>query len=141
MFPYWRDLPQNLVGTSGTPLYFIGRRLEGMTPNVTWEKAKYRKQLVHGVKHPYVSPTITNTYFYGEHALRGLKDRPVLVTEGVSDCLVALQADIPTISPVTVPFSKACYPRLLQLARQAQRLLICNNNADNQAGTKGALAT
>ena len=86
-------------------------------------------------------PRSTNTYFYGEHALRGLKDRPVLVTEGVADCLVALQADIPTISPVTVRFCQSMYPRLLQLARQAQRLLICNDNEDNQAGTKGALAT
>jgi len=141
VFPYWRDPPQTLAGISGTPLYFIGRRLEGTTPDVEWEKARYRKQLVHGPKHPYVSPTVLNTYFYGEHALRGLKDRPVLVTEGVADCLVALQADMPTISPATGRFSKACYPRLLQLARHAQRLIICNDNEDNQAGAKGALAT
>jgi DNA primase catalytic core len=141
MFPYWRDLPYALSSLPGTPLYFIGRRLDGATPDVPWEQAKYRKQLVHGAKHPYVSPTITNTYFYGEHAVRGLQAHPLLVTEGVADCLGALQADIPTISPVTVRFSKACHPRLLQLARHAQRILICNDNEDNQAGTKGALAT
>ena len=141
VFPYWRDLPHVSLVFQGTPLYFIGRRLDGTTPDVPWEQAKYRKQLVHGAKHPYVSPTVSNTYFYGEHALRGLKDRPVLVTEGVADCLVALQADMPTISPATVRFSKACYPRLLQLARHAQRIIICNDNEDNQAGTKGALAT
>src|SRR5262245_11723891 len=77
VFPYWRDLPHALSGLPGTPLYFIGRRLDGATPDVPWEHAKYRKQLVHGAKHPYVSPTVSNTYFYGEHALRGLKDRPV----------------------------------------------------------------
>jgi DNA primase catalytic core len=141
VFPYWRDLPNAVAGLPGTPLYFIGRRIEGITPDKKWEEAKYKKLLVHGPKHPYVSPTITNTYFYGEHALRGLKDRPLLVTEGVADCLAALQAEIPTISPVTVRFSKACYPRLLHLARQAKRILICNDNEDSQAGTKGALAT
>jgi DNA primase catalytic core len=141
VFPYWRDLPHALSGLPGTPLYFIGRRLDGTTPDVPWEQAKYRKQLVHGAKHPYVSPTVSNTYFYGEHALQGLKDRPVLVTEGVADCLVALQADMPAISPASVRFAKACYPRLLQLARRAQRLIICNDNEDNQAGMKGALAT
>src|SRR5262249_46517971 len=72
IFPYWRDLPNDLSGLPGTPLYFIGRRLEGTTPDKEWDKAKYRKQLVHGAKHPYVSPTVSNTYFYGEHALRGL---------------------------------------------------------------------
>jgi DNA primase len=79
VFPYWRDLPQALSGFPGTPLYFIGRRLDGTTPDVPWEQAKYRKQLVHGAKHPYVSPTVSNTYFYGEHALRGVKEHPVLV--------------------------------------------------------------
>src|SRR5262249_54745498 len=133
--------PNMLSGLRGTPLYFIGRRLEGTTPETAWEQAKYKKQLVHGPKHPYVSPTITNTYFYGEHAVRGLQARPLLVTEGVADCLVALQAGMPTISPVTVRFSKACHPRLLQLARHASRILICNDNEDNEAGTKGALAT
>jgi predicted P-loop ATPase len=63
------------------------------------------------------------------------------VTEGVADCLVALQADVLTISPATVRFSKACYPRLLQLARHAQRMIICNDNEDSQAGMKGAMAT
>jgi hypothetical protein len=141
IFPYWRDLPNTLSGLAGTPLYFIGRRVKGITPDTQWEKAKYKKQLVHGAEHCYVSPTVTNTYFYGEHALRGLKARPLLVTEGVADCLVALQVDIPTISPVTTRFAKACYSRLLQLARQAQRIIICNDNEDSQAGTEGALDT
>ena len=141
IFPYWRDLPNDLLRIPGTPSYFIGRRLKGTTPDVVWEQAKYRKQLVHSPKHSYVSPTVTNVHFYGEHSLRGLKNRPVLLTEGVTDCLVALQADMPTISPATVRFSKTCYSRLLQLARHAQRIIICNDNEDNQAGTKGALAT
>lgn len=141
IFPYWRDLPGASTSVPGTPLYFIGRRLDGVTPDTPWEQAKYRKQLVHNAKHSYVSPAVTNTYFYGEHTLRGMHDRALLVTEGVTDCLAALQVGVPTISPVTVRFSAASHPRLLQLAQKAQRLLICNDAEDSEAGLKGALDT
>ena len=141
IFPYWRDLPDPQTQQPGTPLYFIGRRIDGVTPDRAWEAAKYRKQLVHSPKHPYVSPAVTNTYFYGEHVLRGMKDVPLLVTEGVADCLAGLQAGVPTISPVTVHFSKASHPRLLQMAHKVPRILICNDNEASGAGVKGALET
>ncbi|OPX91157.1 MAG: hypothetical protein A4E53_00749 [Pelotomaculum sp. PtaB.Bin104] len=54
---------------------------------------------------------------------------------------MALQAGFSCISPVTVRFRKADYPKFLQLAKRVEQVYICNDQEDNHAGESGALDT
>ncbi|OPY60036.1 MAG: DNA primase [Pelotomaculum sp. PtaU1.Bin065] len=127
IIPYWRN---NQI------VYMIGRWFPGCPDD---EKVKkYQKQLV-SKNHPFVSPAISNEYLYGEDSVRGAKE--LLITEGVADCLMALQAGFNCISPVTVRFRKTDYPKILQLVRRVEQVYICNDQEDNHAGENGALDT
>lgn len=64
-----------------------------------------------------------------------------MITEGVADCIAALQARFSCISPVTVSFSNRDFPRMARLVKRAEKVYICNDNEDNHAGEKGALKT
>jgi len=129
VFPYWKQ---------GRVVYFIARRTE-YTGDEEWERSKYKKLLTHSDRHAYVSPTVRNEHFYNEDAVRGAE--VILVTEGVTDCISALQAGMPTISPVTTRFRKEDAPKLLALTKHAKRVVICNDAEENQSGAKGALET
>ena len=80
-----------------------------------------------------------NSYFYGEDSLRGADY--CIITEGVADCIVMLQAGFPCISPVTVQFQNKDHQKLLSLTKGLKRVYICNDNESNEAGLKGALCT
>jgi DNA primase len=139
IFPYWIGLP--IDGHGGEIVYFIGRHTE-QTPDVAWEKGrKYKKLLTHSEKHPYVSEAVSNRYFYGEHCLCQAKGRDLLVMEGIADAAAALQAGIPCISPGTTSFRAADWSRLTRLAKHPRRLVIINDNEENQSGERGALKT
>lgn len=127
IFPYWKR---------GRVVYAIGRQTEE-TPE--WSKPKYIKLLVNGVKHPWVSTEVRNNHFYAEDAVVGADT--VFVTEGVTDCISANQAGFPCISPVTVRFRRADWPRLLELTKHAATVYIANDSEENAAGDAGALAT
>ena len=128
IFPYWKN---------GHALYFIGRQTEE-TPNNKYE-GKYKKQMVHSTDRPYISVDVSNQYFYGEDTIRGAED--VLITEGVTDCIMAMQNDIPCISPVTTTIKKSELERAHKLIKNAVRISVCNDNDDNEAGQSGALTT
>lgn len=129
VFPYWRG---------GRVVYFIARATE-YTADKKWESAKYKKQLVHSDKHPYVSREVSNAYFYNEDAARGAKE--LLITEGVTDCISAMQAGVSCISPVTVAFRNKDVPRLLELTARAEKVVVCNDSEVSGAGAAGALRT
>ncbi|MCO5381775.1 MAG: toprim domain-containing protein [Methanosarcina barkeri] len=130
IFPYWKN---------GKVVYLIGRETEE-TPEAEREKGmKYKKLLVHKEGREYVSPSVQNSYFYGEDSLRG--SYYCVITEGVADCIAMLQAGISCISPVTVQFSKHDHPKLISLAKGLSKVFICNDNETNKAGLKGALST
>ena len=111
------------------PVYFIGRMtdatpaLAGMTP------AKYKKQLVtiDGPREPIcgvwsVSP--------GD---------PLIITEGITDCLAVLQAGRPCISPVTTRFKREQAPEVAELVRRSGGpVYILNDNEESGEGGKGA---
>jgi DNA primase catalytic core len=118
IFPYWNQ---------GLVKYFIGRQT---TETPDWKTAKYEKLPTTDI--------IKNEIFYGEDSIRG-KDT-VYVTEGVTDCLAALQHGLPSISPVTVQPKKADRPKLLQLLK-GKRVYLIPDNEENQAGMKGAKET
>ena len=129
MFPYWKH--DNVV-------YFIGRKCK-YTPGTKYEQAKYKKQMVHSDKKKYVSESVNNSYFYGENSLKGAKH--CLITEGVTDCIMAVQNDIPCISPVTVRFRKEDYDKMYALVKRLDTVYICNDSEDNESGMKGAVDT
>lgn len=125
VFPYWKG---------GRVVYFIARATQH-----TREEAKYKKLLTHSERHPYVSPTVRNDYFYNEDAAR--KADTLLITEGVTDCISAMQAGIACLSPATTRFRKQDIPRLLRLTRDARRVVICNDAEASGAGEAGARET
>jgi DNA primase catalytic core len=120
------------------PMYFIGRQTE-FTPDKPWEAGKYKKLLTHSNAHPYVSPTVQNRYLFGTDSLR--PGELVIVTEGIMDAIMAIQAGYSCISPATVRFAKKDFPLLLRETRRSSRTYIVNDSEDNEAGQKGAVAT
>ena len=117
----------------------IARQTEH-TPKGKYEAAKYKKLLTHSDKHPYVSEYVRNDTLYGVDSLRDATDW-CLITEGVTDCIMAMQARVPCISPVTVTFRKADHNRILKLVKRFDTVYICNDNETNDAGSKGAIGT
>ena len=131
VFPYWRR---------GRVVYFIARQTE-LTPEAPWEQAKYKKLLTRSDKHPYVSPLVLNDTFYNEDAAFRGKGRQLLVTEGVTDCISAMQAGVPCISPVTVRFRHKDLPKLVALTKDVAEVVICNDAEASGAGDAGATET
>lgn len=120
------------------PMYFIGRQTE-FTPDKPWEAGKYKKLLTRSTRNPYVSQAVQNRYLFGIDSLRPGKD--VILTEGVMDAIMAIQAGYSCISPATVRLSARDGPLLLKETRQSGQIYIINDNETNQAGRKGAEAT
>ena len=130
VFPYWKR---------GTVRYMIARQTDH-TPKNRWELAKYKKLLTNKEKHPYVSEYINNDTLYGEDSLNVASDW-CLVTEGITDCIVAIQAGIPCISPVTTRFRKTDHKKILKLVERFETVYICNDAEDSEAGLEGAIKT
>lgn len=131
IFPYWKN---------GKVVYLVGRATNE-TPKLKDgnEPPKYQKLLVYKEGREHISPAVQNSYFYGEDSLRS--SDYCVITEGVADCIVMLQAGIPCISPVTVQFRDKDHLKLISLTKGLKRVYICNDNESNQAGLKGALNT
>ena len=129
VFPYWKG---------GQVAYFIARSTQ-YTGDEEWERSKYKKLLTRSDRHDYVSKTVRNDTFYNEDAARGAER--ILITEGVTDCISAMQAGIPCISPVTTRFRKQDLPKLVRLTRWAKQVVICNDAEESGAGADGARET
>lgn len=127
VFPYWKG---------GKVVYSIARKTE-WTPDKQFEQSKYKKQLTKKENRQYVSELISNTHFYGEDSIRGKEY--CIITEGVTDCIMGIQAGEPCISPVTVRFKKTEIEKAAQLVTGMKTVYICNDNDD--AGNKGAMVT
>lgn len=131
MFPYW---------SRGRVAFLIGRKTP-WTPDKHWEEGKYKKLQTHNdTNHKYVAPCVYNGYIYNEDCLLA-KPSEVLITEGVTDCIAAMQCGISCISPVTVRFRKQDAQRLIEMTEHVKRITICNDSEESGAGEKGALKT
>ena len=136
IFPYWKN---------GKVEYTIGRKIDGLTPETVYEAGKYKKQILYkknnedGKGREYISPIIKNDVFYGEDSLRGAKN--CIITEGVTDCIMAIQVGFPCVSPVTVQFQKDDYGKIYELVKNLDVVYICNDNEINDVGYKGAMST
>jgi len=89
VFPYWRG---------GRVVYFTARATEH-TGNEPWEQAKYKKLRIHAEQQRYISLTVRNDYFFNEDAARGAEE--LVITEGVPDCISAIQCGVACTSPGT----------------------------------------
>lgn len=128
IFPYWKE---------GRIVFMIGRIppwAEGAD-----KEPKYKKLLVYDpIKRSYVDRCIDNSAFFNEDCLRA-KPKQVLITEGVTDCIAAMQHGFNAISPVTVRFRKKDEPRLIHLLQYRPMVYICLDNELSSVGLNGAL--
>ncbi len=121
VFPY--------LDTGLSPVYFIGRMTDETPAYRDAPPAKSKKQLVtiDGPREPIcgvwsVSP--------GD---------PLIITEGITDCLAVLQAGRPCISPVTTRFKREQAPEVAELVRRSGGpVYILNDNEESGEGGKGA---
>lgn len=130
-FPYW---------SSGNVVYMIGRKTLS-TPDHPWESGKYRKLPTrdeHGRSH--ISPIINNDHLYNEDVLL-TPISYVIITEGVTDCIVLQQAGFPVISPVTVRLKHDDWKRIIPKLRGIKNIYICQDNEVSGVGLQGALDT
>lgn len=126
IFPYWRG---------GRVVYFTARAT-ALTGDEPWEQPKYKKLRVHSDRARYISPTVQNGYLFNEDAASGAE---LLITEGVPDCISAMQCGVSCISLGGTSLRTQDVPRLLELTRSAKRLVICNDSEVSGAGEKAAL--
>ncbi|MCK5431517.1 MAG: hypothetical protein KAJ03_02170, partial [Gammaproteobacteria bacterium] len=130
MFPYWRG---------GKCVFMIGA-ITDETP--AWEIERGRKyskmKVFDAEKSPYVSKEVQNS-LYGEDSVR--KTDFMVITEGVTDCIMAIQSGFPCVSPVTISFRKQDYPKILSIAKRVKTVYLCNDNEDNHRGIDGAIST
>jgi DNA primase len=117
-FPYWRG--------DAAP-YMISRRIDGVTPDTSYQKSKYKKTLVKSDNHPYVSRHVRNDILYGEDSTKR-HQRILIITEGVTDAITAIYCGWAVISPVTVRFKADDIERVLKLSGNADIIVIINDN-------------
>ncbi|MCZ2154731.1 MAG: hypothetical protein LC114_12660 [Bryobacterales bacterium] len=131
VFPYW---------SRGQVVFMIGRRTP-WTPDVDWERSKYKKLAVRNERiNEHVAPCIRNDVLYNEDVLLTCPER-VIITEGVTDCISLMEHGFPVVSPVTVQIREADWERLLPKLRGVKTVFVCQDNEVSQAGTQGALKT
>lgn len=118
---------------NGMPKYMIGRN------TFDDNRPKYVKLPVNNNRNKYISKQVKNIIF-GIDSLTDVNRRYCLITEGVTDCIMAHQNDIPTISPVTVQFRKRDADIVYDWVKDFETVYICNDNEINQAGLEGAKA-
>ncbi|PWR73358.1 toprim domain-containing protein [Methanospirillum stamsii] len=141
LFPVWRGRIMFPYLVSGIPQYFIGRRIPEVTTDDLYipedeRRPKYKKQLVHSKKRDWLQ---SKEPVFG---IDSVKDgEPLIITEGVADCISVHQAGYPAISPVTVQFKEDHAHEMYSICKNAGRIVIIMDNETNKAGTLGAVRT
>ena len=131
IFPYW---------SRGQVVFMIGRHAP-WTPEVDWEKSKYKKLAVRNDRdHEQVAPCIRNDLLYNEDVLLTRPER-VIITEGVTDCISLMEHGFAVVSPVTTQIRAADWERLLPKLRGVRTVFACQDNEISEAGMQGALKT
>lgn len=129
VFPYW---------TNNSSRYLIGRAT-GQTDDIVYgngEAAKYVKQ---SSDKPWVDTSAVSEPIYGTDTVE--QDEPLIITEGMTDAIMAHQYGFPCISPVTKQFKSEHHRPLLLQAQRASKVYLCLDNEESGEGLKGALKT
>jgi len=135
-FPYWKG---------GLVVYGIYRWCDAFgKPRVEeWEISKFKKLKTYDKeKCPYISTTVSNKWLWNEDVLKS-RMATLLITEGIADAMSAKQLGVPVISPVTTKPREQDFERLIDLTKRhvAGRVVVINDNEENESGKKGASAT
>ena len=91
------------------------------------------------VNRPWINPEAINEPIFGLETVAS--EHSLLLTEGITDAIVAHQNGIPAVSPATTQFKYKHFPQLLAVAEQAKEAYIVMDNDENESGTDGALRT
>lgn len=139
LFPYWKD---GFVEYTIAREFFAGIPISEIALE-SWDlDRKYKKQLTHGEKFPYVSPFFTHEILWGEDTAKVPDaERSLLLIEGMTDAMMAKQLGFPVISPITTTLSGKQVERAVQIAKRWKEVVILNDHEANQSGTKGAIRT
>lgn len=131
-FPYWHH---------GRVRYMIARLTQWTPVKSDADKAKYKKLATHNDQYPYVSPIIKNDLLHNEECLDNqnpaMLARPIIITEGITDNLAAMQAGFLAISPVTTRIPDADMPRVIRKLK-GRTVIICLDNELSMAGNNNA---
>jgi len=119
LFPYLQD---------GKPRYFIGRKTDHTADGLAGKYIK-QKRMNGAIQEP----------IYGADTV--LAGEPLIITEGITDAIIAHQAGYPCISPVTIRFKQDRVGDMVELCGKASELYLIMDNEDNDAGLKGAVDT
>ncbi|MCX6822345.1 MAG: CHC2 zinc finger domain-containing protein, partial [Candidatus Aenigmarchaeota archaeon] len=130
LFPYWSK--------GKGVVYMIGRKTP-WTPEDKYESGKYKKLLVHNEKHSYVGACINNSMLYNEDCLSSSPEM-IVITEGVTDVISAMERGFNAISPVTVRIKKTDLDRICgKLNGYSGKIVIVQDNEISKVGLKGAM--
>lgn len=130
-FPYWT--------TGGYVDYMIARETPWTDEKDKGSGSKYKKLPVHNEQtNKNIAKCINNARLHNEHVLLSKTDY-VIIAEGVTDNLSAMDHDIPSISPVTVRIRNADWPRLLPKLSQVKTVYVVGDNEVSKAGLEGSL--
>ncbi len=131
--PMWRGRLMFPYVEGGTVRYFIGRKTDDTRDTL---EGKYIKQLTKSEKRPTVR---AYEPIFGTDSIR--PGEPVIVTEGITDAIITIQAGYACISPVTIRFKSEHGRRLADLVRDCSQVVLLMDSEDNQAGEWGAVDT
>jgi hypothetical protein len=147
VIPYWED---------GKIVYSIGR-LDTDDPDEIaqlpeWNRGKYKKQLVHSLKHPEVSKVVKNVIWnadcVGEYETGSIAEGIIdgILHRQISDEIMVICGEKPAcgvgvISPVTTKFSKSDIEQLVAETSQWEKVYCIADNEVSGAGIKGAVQT
>jgi len=135
--PMWRGRLMFPYLEGGKVRYFIGRETdETKDGKKDQPRGKYKKQLTKSEKRPNI---LAYEPIFGSDSVT--PGEPVIVTEGITDAIITIQAGYACISPVTVRFKSEHGRRLADLVRDCSQVVLLMDSEDNQAGEWGAVDT
>jgi len=124
--PLWQGRLMFAYIVDGSPKYLIGRRTDETNDG---GKGKYKKQRRGAFSEP----------IFGLDSV--VPGEPVIVTEGITDAIIAQQAGYACVSPVTTKFKEEHAPLVMEACRRAGRVYIIMDSEAGEAGLRGAVST
>lgn len=130
VFPYNNE--------EGETTYFIGRATDE-TDDIGYNDGTTAKYLKQTVNKPWVNTDAVNEPMFGCETVTS--GESLLITEGVTDAIMAHQFDFNCITPATTEFKHQHHKQLREYAEQATAVYIINDNDRSNVGLQKALTT
>ncbi|MBD3194618.1 MAG: hypothetical protein GF317_06145 [Candidatus Lokiarchaeota archaeon] len=118
------------INQQGVPTYFIYRIVDA-DPDFM-KDAKYIKHR----KTDHIQEPL-----FGINSIATYRDKPLIITEGITDAMSVIQCGYPCLSPVTTKFKDKDVDNIVNYAKQFTDIVIINDNEKNQRGLMGAKKT